>query len=111
MTDDDGGRHESRRESSGDVEGSAGSQAGVPDSRRPTPVTQHTDGPVAFVEHAEHGDVEWAVFEVDGSEVAGSRGPRCLIFWSEHCMRRVWEYPAHWRSLSDAELAALSGRR
>lgn len=68
-------------------------------------------GPIAFIERVGDGFIEWAVFELDARGTPGARGPRCLVFWREHCLRRVWEYSANWRTLGDVELAALSMHR
>jgi hypothetical protein len=54
--------------------------------------------------------VEWRVLEVAARYVPGSRGDFCLIFDAPGVCHRLWEYPADWSSLSDAELLAL-GRR
>jgi len=51
---------------------------------------------------------EWRVREVDTSAHPWARGPRCLVFESDAFARRVWRYPAHWRSLPDAALEKLS---
>ena len=55
--------------------------------------------------------MHWAVREVDGRRVPGARGTTCLVFDSGICVRRVWDMPADWRSLTDAELVAVSRRR
>ena len=58
------------------------------------------------------GDLrEWWVVEVDARHVPGARGARCLLFSSASCIRRVWSYPANWRTLDDAALASLSWQR
>lgn len=43
--------------------------------------------------------VEWTVYEVPGA---------ALVFESEQIVRRIATYPPNWRTLSDAELYALS---
>lgn len=53
----------------------------------------------------------WTVSEVDGRSIPGARGSRCLVFQSEIAIRRVWSYPVEWRTLSDADLTALSWQR
>ena len=53
----------------------------------------------------------WHVTEHDCREVPGARGVRCLVFMSESVFRRVWIYPAEWRSLSGVALTVLSWRR
>ena len=50
---------------------------------------------------------EWRIYEL----AAGSfdrRGSNTLIFESDGFVRRVRDYPANWRELSDAQLLALS---
>lgn len=59
----------------------------------------------------QHVGVEWTVTEYDGSTVPGARGARCLVFASPEAIRRVWDVPADWYTLSDAALFALSWRR
>ena len=67
--------------------------------------------PVTFVEKVDGGWLHWSVAEVDARGVPGAHGARCLVFSRQDCIRRVWTYPAHWRTLDAAELAALSWRR
>jgi len=50
----------------------------------------------------------WCVVEVDAHALPGTRGARCLLFFSAAAVRRVWWYPARWRELSPLALAALS---
>jgi hypothetical protein len=54
----------------------------------------------------ETGAIWWA-HEVSG-EALGSKRPFCLLFISGTKLRRVWTYPANWRSLTPAELLALA---
>ena len=42
--------------------------------------------------------------------VAGARGPACLVFSTDVGFTRLWDYPANWTDLSDAELIRLSAR-
>jgi hypothetical protein len=67
--------------------------------------------PVKFVERVDDAWVRWSVVEVDARGVPGALGPRCLVFTRADCTRRVWDYPADWRALGDAGLAALSWHR
>ena len=53
---------------------------------------------------------EWCVHEISMADADWARAPRCLLFSSAECLRRVWSYPAEWWRLSDAELEALSWR-
>lgn len=53
----------------------------------------------------------WFVTESAPSDLPGHAGARCLFFASDMVIRRVWAYPADWRQLSAAELAALSWRK
>ena len=52
------------------------------------------------------GDV-WFVYEVGP---AYDRRSSSLVFESEALVRRVGTYPAHWRDLTDADLALLMDR-
>jgi hypothetical protein len=54
--------------------------------------------------------VFWRVSERDARNDPGKRGDRCLIFSSPDAVRRVWNYPAAWRTLSDEELERLSAQ-
>jgi hypothetical protein len=67
--------------------------------------------PVTFVQEVDGGWLHWSVVEVDARAVPGAHGARCLVFSRPDCIRRVWEYPAHWRTLDAAGLAALSWHR
>lgn len=49
----------------------------------------------------------WQVYEQEFSDYDRRRGAS-LIFAAESAVRRVRDYPANWRELSDAELTALS---
>lgn len=51
--------------------------------------------------------VRWLVYELPPSYLDRRRTPS-LVFESEATVRRVRNYPATWRALSDAELIALS---
>ena len=50
----------------------------------------------------------WSVTEHDMREMVGARGLRCLVFASRYTFRRVWHFPAEWRSLPPDALAELS---
>ena len=50
--------------------------------------------------------VTWWAHEVSG-EYLGTIGVTCLLIVSANELRRVWKYPADWRSLSDDELLGL----
>jgi hypothetical protein len=66
--------------------------------------------PVRYIEQLGDEYLHWAVVEADARAVPGARGARCLLFTRAGCVRRVWGYPADWRTLDDAGLAALSWR-
>jgi hypothetical protein len=51
---------------------------------------------------------DWRIYEVASSNVPAPRGHNCLIFESSQAVRRVWNYPSNWDSLSSDELSALS---
>ena len=67
--------------------------------------------PVTFVQSADGAWLHWSVVEVDARAVPGAQGVRCLVFTRQDCIRRVWDYPAGWRTLDDAGLAALTWHR
>jgi hypothetical protein len=50
----------------------------------------------------------WHVVEVDTTGLPGARGAACLLFDGTPGVRRVWNYPADWAALPDAELVRLS---
>lgn len=52
---------------------------------------------------------EWRVYEYTGAPQ--SCGGASLVFENDNVMRRVREFPAHWRELPDEELLQLSWRR
>ena len=54
----------------------------------------------------DHNGIEWIVSEVATPE-AWARSARCLLFNSRECVRRVWEFPDHWRTLSPQALLRL----
>ena len=61
--------------------------------------------PIGFVDQQR---VLWCVVERDARRDPGARASRCLIFSCQESIRRVWNYPANWRELGDADLEALS---
>jgi hypothetical protein len=67
--------------------------------------------PVEFMQLVKDVWVQWSVVEVDASAVPGARATRCLLFSRPDCIRRVWDYPADWRTLDHAGLTALSWHR
>ncbi len=52
--------------------------------------------------------VDWRIYEMSRAQVPAPRGDACLVFESQAAIRRVWNYPNDWRSLTTEELAALS---
>ena len=50
--------------------------------------------------------VEWTVREVLTPQV-WAKEKRCLVLNSRECVRRVWNYPRHWRTLSADTLLRL----
>ena len=50
--------------------------------------------------------VEWAVREVPTPQT-WAHGDRCLVLNSRDCVRRIWDYPPHWRELDADALLAL----
>lgn len=50
--------------------------------------------------------VEWTVREVLTPQV-WAKEKRCLVLNSRECVRRVWSYPRHWRTLGADTLLRL----
>jgi len=50
--------------------------------------------------------VTWWVHEVDGAQM-GTVGTTCLLIVSANELRRLWKYPADWRTRSPEELLRL----
>lgn len=73
--------------------------------RKPEPAA------VKFAQLLDGEWLHWSVVEVDARAVPGARGARCLIFTRHDCIRRVWDYPADWRTLDETGLAALTWHR
>ena len=46
--------------------------------------------------------------EIDAQTIPGARAPRCLVFENHTVVRRLWDVPASWRSLSVAALFCLA---
>lgn len=67
--------------------------------------------PVYFTQSAGDTYLRWSVVEVDAHGVPGALGTRCLVFTRQDCIRRVWHYPADWRTLDAEAMAALSWQR
>lgn len=63
------------------------------------------DEQVPHIELDRHG-MEWTVREVPTPQV-WARTTRCLVLNSRECVRRVWEYPRHWRTLDADALLRL----
>jgi hypothetical protein len=59
---------------------------------------------------SEHG-ITWTVSELTTLTPTDPHHATCLVFTSEEAVLCVWEYPANWRELPDAELDALRKRR
>ncbi len=57
-----------------------------------------------------HDDREWRVREMNTGAVPGAHASRCLICESDDVVRRIWNYPNNWRSLTDADLIGLCER-
>lgn len=50
--------------------------------------------------------VEWTVREVETPQ-SWARAQQCLLLNSRECVRRVWQYPKHWRTLDADTLLRL----
>src|SRR5690348_11178113 len=78
--------------------------------RSPMPNRRHGDDAKARTQHAERrfaiNGEGWAVWE----DRRTLNGPS-LVFENNKVARRVHQYPANWRELSDEELWALSWSR
>lgn len=57
-----------------------------------------------------HGE-RWTVREIEARTVPNAPRATCLIFESGNIVRRVWDFPPHWRAVSEAELEVISWRR
>jgi hypothetical protein len=68
-------------------------------------------GPIRERWYADGRGTVWAVSEQPCAGVPGARRDRCLVFASEHAVRRVYDYPDDWRPLPTAALVAISERR
>jgi hypothetical protein len=55
----------------------------------------------------QRGTNQWRVREMDARAVPGARASTCLICESIEVIRRLWDYPAGWRELSNDELWTL----
>lgn len=56
-------------------------------------------------------DVAWRAYERYADRDPGAPFPLCLIFESRDAFRRVWVYPAEWRSRDGVALEALSWQK
>ena len=61
-----------------------------------------------FVEFVSPDGTHWRVYEISNRPSMGTG--RSLIFVSEQGFRRVYDYPADWRTLSPEQLSDLSWR-
>jgi len=50
------------------------------------------------------GAVHWLIVEMDCRGQPGVRAAHCLVCENTAVVRRVWQYPENWYSLSDDEL-------
>ena len=57
------------------------------------------------------GPMPWAIYKVWSGDVPGARAEWCLVFESPNAMRRVYDFPPEWHTLSAEALLALSWRR
>jgi hypothetical protein len=55
---------------------------------------------------ADRDGMEWTVREI-ATPQPWARAPRCLVISSRECVRRIWSYPAQWRSLESDALLRL----
>jgi hypothetical protein len=50
---------------------------------------------------------EWRVYERTSSEASPQPGRQSLVFDTDGMVRRMWQYPGDWMSMSDEELLLL----
>ena len=72
--------------------------------RRNAATDNDTQAPRSF---ADHDGNRWQVYEKAPADY-DRRSGASLIFASETAVRRVRDFPANWRTLSDEQLAELS---
>jgi hypothetical protein len=63
-----------------------------------------------YIDHVvvDRDGIEWTVREVPTPQ-SWARASRCLVLSSRECVRRIWSFPATWRSL-DADALLRLGR-
>lgn len=66
---------------------------------------------VEYLEVVGDSYVTWRVAEVNARNVPGARRDRCLLFFGDGVIRRVWEYPSDWKTLDAKALARLSWKQ
>jgi len=49
----------------------------------------------------------WQFREIDSARTPGAPRPRSLVCEGSMIVRRLWQYPADWRQLPEAELLRL----
>ena len=68
------------------------------------------DAAIAARREILHDGVAWFVYELPPDSY-DRRATGSLVFESEFTIRRVRNYPRHWRTLSDAALMSVSWNR
>jgi hypothetical protein len=55
----------------------------------------------------QRGSRQWIVREVNARGVPGARRDTCLLCESAEVIRRIWDFPANWRTVDDEALWKL----
>jgi hypothetical protein len=55
----------------------------------------------------QRGSRQWIVREVNARGVPGARRDTCLLCESAEVIRRIWDFPANWRTVDDESLWKL----
>ena len=55
----------------------------------------------------QRGSRQWIVREVNSRGVPGARRETCLLCESAEVIRRIWDFPADWRTVDDDVLWKL----
>ncbi|MDB4905483.1 MAG: hypothetical protein JWO05_267 [Gemmatimonadetes bacterium] len=77
-----------------------------PSFESPGDTAEQADQGVKFVSSGT-GWITWTVFERLVAHQPGAHSDRCLLFFADGIVRRVWSYPSSWHSLSADGLQQL----
>jgi hypothetical protein len=73
--------------------------------------TAQNEVDASAIDYVDGFNILWRVTERDCRQDPGMRTTKCLVFSCDTAVRRVWNYPADWRSLDPAGLESLSTQR